>query len=286
MSDRQPPSMGDRSMGDRQPSSIDPIVLDSGDRIGQSSVGERVSSGHDTSARKPSGGGWFWKVLLLILLVGFGGLGYFFVQEMDKLATLQARFDELQAKIASTDESLAQSGTSLSLKINEHQASLDKHWSEIKKLWGISNDKNRKAIAAQAAAIKAARTELKKEQSKLQSAISAVKTSVKNRQKELATLTGELGNAEKSAEKAASSALAVKLDVDDLTSKLDALSGQLTRTDERLQVSHDKLTQRIVAQEKTIKTLDSNRILINRQLQKLQKKLAAAQASAPVPLAP
>ena len=140
-------------MTDRDFKRFDPIVPESDDRIGRSSGGT-VDDGRRRAAKRPppsdshGGGsiGGVWKLLVLVLLLGLAGMGYMLVQEKARLAQLQSRFDELEAKIVSTDESLNQSGATLGMKIREHTEALDKHWSEIRKLWGVSYDTNRKTI--------------------------------------------------------------------------------------------------------------------------------------------
>ncbi len=108
----------------------------------------RPATGAKTKASKPakSGGGGLSKgALWLLALVVLASLGIIWKQagEIDQL---RSQFEELDAFIKSTDESLSESGTALSLKLREQSETLDKHWAEIKKLWGVSYDRNRKAI--------------------------------------------------------------------------------------------------------------------------------------------
>ena len=105
-------------MTDKDYSRLDPIVPESDERIGRGKpAASRPSKSRGVPENprpsKESGGG-LWKLLVLILMMGLGGLGYFFVQQTEQLAQLQSRFDNLEDKIVSTDESLNQSGASLS----------------------------------------------------------------------------------------------------------------------------------------------------------------------------
>ena len=61
---------------------------------------------------------------------------------------MSIRFDELESRLMSTDESVSQSGAALQLKLSKHESDLKRHWSEIRKLWGVSNDRNKTNIAS------------------------------------------------------------------------------------------------------------------------------------------
>jgi chromosome segregation ATPase len=65
---------------------------------------------------------------------------------LEKHEDLLSRFDLLESRLSSTDESVTQSGAAMQITINKHNDQLKKHWSEIRKLWGVSNDTNKKKI--------------------------------------------------------------------------------------------------------------------------------------------
>ena len=109
-------------MTDKDFGKFDPIVPERDERIGRgnSNIPRQPTKPRNSIPDAPQskgGGGALWKVLVLILVLGLGGLGYFFVQQTEHLDQLQSRFDDLEAKIVSTDESLNQSGTSLGIKL-------------------------------------------------------------------------------------------------------------------------------------------------------------------------
>jgi chromosome segregation ATPase len=91
------------------------------------------------------------KFILMLTFFGliatgvFGGLQY---QDLSaKHESLLARFDLLESRLSSTDESVTQSGAAMQLNISKHSEELKKHWSEIRKLWGVTNDINKTKIA-------------------------------------------------------------------------------------------------------------------------------------------
>tara|TARA_B100000575_G_scaffold286616_1_gene283652 strand:- start:8 stop:802 length:795 start_codon:yes stop_codon:yes gene_type:complete len=135
--------------------STPPIVPDRREMIGRK--GSSNSGGQDNSnvnkSDRPStsGGGSSNKfsvlILILFLIAGaYGSYEYFVLAK--KHENLSIRFDELESRLMSTDESVSQSGAALQLKLNKHESDLKRHWSEIRKLWGVSNDRNKTNIAS------------------------------------------------------------------------------------------------------------------------------------------
>jgi len=250
---------------------MDPIVPTSDDRIGGGEARPQKpgkapkARERSTAGQSPSGGGGaLWKFLVLVLLVGLGGLGYFFVDQAQRFEVLQTRFNDLEAKIVSTDESLSQSGAALSVKLKEQQESLDKHWSEIKKLWGVSYDRNRKTIEEQGKALAS--------QEKI---VKGLQASMSARKKEIGTLKSQVEKAEKSAETAASSALAAKLEVNDTVEQLQGLADRLNRLEKSLNDTRQGLGGRIAENEEAIRAIDAYRLQINRDLQSIRQQLGA-----------
>lgn len=254
-------------MTDRDFKRFDPIVPESDDRIGRSAGGP-VDDGRRRAAKRPppsdshGGGsiGGIWKFLVLVLLLGLAGMGYLLVQEKARLAQLQTRFDELEAKIVSTDESLNQSGATLGMKIREHSETLDKHWSEIRKLWGVSFDTNRKNIESHGETLAAQDKTIK-----------GLQASAAARKQEIAGLTSKVDKAGQSVETAASSAMAAKLEVNDLVDRLQDISTRLNAIDKTVKDA----SSRTSANEEAIRAIDAYRLQVNRDLQLIKQQLGA-----------
>ncbi|MBT5387773.1 MAG: hypothetical protein HN817_07545 [Porticoccaceae bacterium] len=133
---------------------INPIIADRDDMIGRSpssakTDGAESNAAPSAAASSLSGG---WKVLVLSAFFGLAALaGFGWVQYQDLAANhsqLQERFNLLESRLSSTDESVTQSGAAMQLNISKQGEELKKHWSEIKKLWGVTNDINKGKIAA------------------------------------------------------------------------------------------------------------------------------------------
>lgn len=259
-------------MSDRDFNRFDPIVPTSDDRIGRGEGRERSPENVRPKREKPpaktrssgGGAGVFWKFLLLVLLLGLAGLGYLFYEQTQRFDVLQTRFNDLEAKIVSTDESLSQSGAALSIKLKEHQKSLDEHWSEIRKLWGVAYDKNRKTIEDQGKTL-----------ASQEKVVKGLQASMSARKKEIEALESKADKASKSAETAASSALAAKLEVNDMVSQVQDIADRLNRVEKGLKDSQQKTNGRIATNEEAIRAIDAYRLQINRDLQLIKQQLGS-----------
>jgi hypothetical protein len=271
-------------MTDKEFSRLDPIVPESDERIGRgragsskqadvSSAGSRQSekSQFSNSSAPKAGGsgvksiGLIWKFLVLILICGLGGLGYFFIEQTERLSQLQGRFDELEAKIVSTDESLNESGTALAVKLKDQGENLDKHWSEIKKLWGVSHDRNRKKIETQEKTLAAQSKTVKN----LQASMSA-------RKKEITTLTGIVDKASQSMVTVVNSSLSAKLEINDLVGQSQQINDQVNSLEKSFESLKQNLNTRVADNEEAINAIDAYRLQVNRDIQLLKQQLAPA----------
>lgn len=111
------------------------------------------SGGARPSARPRRGGGAGGRLLAVVALLAAAGLGWFSWQQQQGLEALDRQFTELRARLDSTGETLSESGASLASRLEAQDAQFDTHWSEIKKLWGVANDRNRSAIEQQGKAL-------------------------------------------------------------------------------------------------------------------------------------
>jgi uncharacterized coiled-coil protein SlyX len=271
-------------MTDKEFSKLDPIVPESDERIGRGRAGSSkqvdVGSTGSRKSEKPhysnssaskAGApgvksiGLIWKFLVLILICGLGGLGYFFIEQTERLSQLQGRFDELEAKIVSTDESLNESGTALAVKLKDQGETLDKHWSEIKKLWGVSHDRNRKKIETQEKTLAAQSKTVKN----LQASMSA-------RKKEITTLTGKVDKVSQSMETVVNSSLAVKLEMNDLVGQSQQINDQVNNLEKSFESLKQNLNTRVADNEEAINAIDAYRLQVNRDIQLLKQQLAPA----------
>jgi|TARA_B110000503_G_scaffold71265_1_gene110671 hypothetical protein len=232
---------------------IDSIVPESDERIGRgrgkayaTQASLKGSDSNKARGTLASLSAHSYKLLVFIAVIA----GYLFVSQGLQLTRLQDRFSELEAKIISTDESLDQSGELLVTRIETQESALVKHWSEIRKLWAIAYDQNRKDISQQQEKIKSQ-----------DSALEKLITLVANQKKELASMTGKLNKSAKTMNTMVGSSLAAKSEISDLAVQLRGLS----ITD---------FNARIADNEQAIKAIDAHRLSVNREIQELKERLS------------
>lgn len=192
----------------------------------------------------------------LLAIVVLASLGLIWKQSVE-ISQLRQQTDALNNLLKSTDESLSQSGSALSLKIREQGEALDTHWTEIKKLWGVSNDKNRKAIEENRKLVEQAQTTAKSQQQ----AIDRVKNSVTGLEKQLKSMSGSIDNL-------SSNALSLSAQMEELQTK----TGAIQSVDKQISA----LSARVSDAEAGIRAMDSYRSQINQQLQQIRQQLQPA----------
>ncbi len=201
---------------------------------------------------KPKTGGSLLIVLVILLAVGLAGLGWFAWQQSQAQAVLQQRFDELAGKIESTDESLNQSGAALSVKLLDHSKQLETQWSEIKKLWGVTNDRNKKAIEA------------------LQLAIAESDKAAQKLTKNLATLADADKKLSGKISELGSSSLAATARIDAVAERVDQLDGAQQRL-RQVEERQRSLESRLKTNETAIESIDAFRRQTNQTLNTLRQ---------------
>ncbi len=227
-----------------------------------------ASKGGGGGGEGPSGasrwlsGGVINIVLGVVLLATLVVVGL----QAREVSSLRKQFDELDGLIKSTDESLNQSGTALSLKIKEQGDTLDKHWSEIKKLWGISYDRNRKDIATAQKTADNAGAVAKQAQAtarQQQDAVEQVQKSLEQLDKQTKDVAASLNNLN-------SSTLATSLQLEEMEARVSGVEGKAAGVD-GLKKEIANLKSRIADSESALKALDVYRSQVNQQLNQLRQ---------------
>jgi len=209
----------------------DSIVPESDDRIGRGKAYTNRTLSRDADAvnlETPSNKNDInrYKIVCYSLIVVVIIFGYFILSQGAELKRLQESFNKLEANIISTD---------ISAQLSEQDSKLDKHWSEIKKLWGIAYDRNSKSIKK-------------------------IKDSVAYQKQDIDSINLKLEKSNKSMNSLANSSLATKLEINDLALKVGSQSEK-------------SLEARILENEKAVKAIDAHRLSINREIQQLKSQL-------------
>ena len=233
------------------------------------SSGKNNSSKSDSSrsSSKSSGGngGGFWKLLIALVFIGLLAAGGFGWMQFDALsknhADLQQRFDALESRLSNTDESMNQSGAALQLKISKQGDSLERHWAQIKKLWGVTNDINKGKIETNKKDI----AFLANKRTAIEKSIADLSTRVDKENRSLTNLSGNY--------------LAITADIDGINTAARNQSDKLAS----LQSALTKIDRQLKSNAEAIESMDAFRRQTNQKIYNLENKpQAATQSPAPI----
>lgn len=194
---------------------------------------------------------------LLIALVGVGAAGFsvWQLQESQKtLADAELRIQELEGRLNLTNSESDQSVTAIHEKLK---------WadSEIRKLWGVSNDRNKKAIKQATDDIAKLSSDLKKATADAKSAKQA-SDSQGTAVSTLKTLTNE-------------QQLVLSQLADDISSAKNQLS-KFNQLETKLTALENDLPKRIKTNEEAIQAIDSFRRSANADIQQLKQLVSGS----------
>lgn len=242
-------------MNERREPTISPLGNDAQDepRVTRSKEGERARpkapppvSSRPVVVRSPMG-----PLALLVALLACGGAGYLYWlhQQMQQtltranteIETSQTRIAELERRLTLTGDEASQSLTTVSVQVKENTA-------EIRKLWGVAHDTNRKAIAELNTQYVSLNKTLQAQQSATQQALADVSSELK--------VLADLTEAQQS--------VVARADQWQTQQKqaLEALAQKVQQL--------DALSRRIADNEEAIQAIDAFRLQVNRELLKLR----------------
>ena len=227
---------------------IKPIVAERDDMIGRSpSTPKSNGGGGNGSSGQPTGMSGLWKFLVLVAFFGLGGaagLGWMQYQDLSaKHSSLLQRFELLESRLSSTDESVTQSGAAMQVTISRQGDELKKHWSEIRKLWGVTNDINKGKIEKN-----------QKDISFLASKRNTLEEAVKKDGKKLATLSANY--------------LGISADLEAVTESMRNQSDGLNRVNNSLGL----VNQRVKNNAEGIESMEAFRRQINQKIYTLEQR--------------
>lgn len=230
---------------------IKPIVAERDDMIGRSPSTPRSDGGDNNgSSGQTTGMSGLWKFMVLVAFFGLGGaagLGWMQYQDLaTKHSSLLQRFELLESRLSSTDESVTQSGAAMQVTISKQGDQLKKHWSEIKKLWGVTNDINKGKIEKN-----------KKDISFLASKRSDLETRIARDSKSLSALSANY--------------LGVSADVDAVNESLGNQADGLNR----LQASLQRMDRELQNNVEAVKSMEAFRRQINQKIYALEQQQTA-----------
>lgn len=253
--------------------------------------GKRGDVGNGGSGGKKSSGPWL--LFLLLIVAGAGALGWY--QQNDRIARMESQLEEadywarqsklalarFEGELSDTGEDLQEAGQSIEQRLNAQAGRLDNADSEIRKLWGVANDRNKarlndheerlngldqslEAADSRSQALSASVEELRKT---LESGLDGLESSLEQK---LAAQQERLASQQSTLDKMQTS----------LASVDDQIETRLKRFQREQNLTIDGLEGRISALEKTTEALEGGQIRsIRAELETLKQTVSSIDAS-------
>ena len=222
---------------------------------------------------------------LALIFVGFVALGIFSWQQSLAQEKLQHRFDKLTQQLQSTDAIASQSGAALAITLGKQQEEISLHWAEIKKLWGVANDRNKRALDTLAKAsntnIKAIAS-LQKVDTKNKASTTTFNKSLSKALQEQKTTQNAIAAATKSLKALQSELSKIRQTSRSTTATNKSLSNKIAGLDKRLQ-SFTNTVNGIKKQEKRINELEQATKSIDAFRKQTNQKFIRLQTTAKTP---
>lgn len=232
--------------------------------VPKSSTEPKASSTKRTDAvRSEKGRGFVWLsgIVMLGLILACGWLGQQVLQLQQRLEAnnnaLQlerSRMESISAQVHETGSSFEETGNVLDEKFKLFD-------SEIRKLWDVSNKRNKSAIEENAAQVKTLSGNLKKAQQSLQ------------------TLNGNVSETKKSVEqinkRLVAENTALRATLDDQAEQVLLMRSKMELIQKRLSNVPNDLVTRVASNEEAVEAIDAGRRQLVARITQLQKQVDA-----------
>lgn len=250
-------------MNDERFDSAEPLFAGPDERAGYHEVPPpRRETGRATDV---SGGG-FWKALTLSLALLVVGLAWFTWHQSLMQREMRDRFAELQVRLESTGATLNESGATLASQLKALDTALDTNRSEIKKLWGVANDRNRPAIEQQGKALASLQAEVKQ-------ATQALARSSRD-EAAVAAMKSQLEALAASVDSVKRERLAGSAGLDELRTQVQASRSAVSKLDEQVRGLRDSMAKNAAENRQALTAIDTFRRETNLQLRAMREQLA------------
>lgn len=243
------------------------------------------------SSRNGSGGGGsnlLSIVLFLVLLVAVIGMALMVYSQNQLLASYEERFELADNRIVSleqammeTDESVVMNETAINAQFRAIKAETDLHMSEIRKLWDVSNKRNRGWIEENQESI----GQLQANHQATDERISSVSASLDSQRQQLESLNSSLSSAQESLQQQLAAVRQSLEEFNNQSSGMDPAAIEerlisLTMAQENLMLDMgDISTTQLILRDtlsdinESIESIDASRLDTNRRMVALSDRL-------------
>ncbi len=215
---------------------------------------------------------------LIALLASGAGLYYLMgllQQTQNSLVAAEARISELENKLSSTDTSITQSEEALAAKIKSIDELIEVNKSEVRKLWGVAYDRNRKAISVNTALNEEQKKSLQaatEQLAALDKQIAEGLAAMDKMSESLQNMAGKVKNSSGLVAEASQRVEFVQESIAELSDELAALESAQSNLE-------SSLDTRLVGVEDAIKSIDVHRRNVKDELRKLKQELSKLQGA-------
>ena len=247
----------------------------------------RPNSDSDAHSTGPSvnktGSGFKWLVaLILLLMIAAGGWLSLQVLELEQrlsdsnsaLQLERSRIESISAQVYETGSSFAETGNVLETKFIFFE-------SEIRKLWDVTNKRNKKDIASNAARVKNLDGNIKKYHQASQRKLNALTGGQTETAQTVAKLNKRLTSEQTKTTQAvakfnkrlASENTALRASLEEQSEQLFLIRGEFEVLQQRLKNLPNNLSQRVAINEEAVQAIDASRQQLQARLRKLQQQV-------------
>ncbi|MCH8531490.1 MAG: hypothetical protein LAT65_11630 [Saccharospirillum sp.] len=274
-------------------SDLPPMVPDRDDlRSSRPASGGGKPPGRKRPAQTRAGGGGGGNllsiVLFLILLVALIGMALMVYSQNQLLASYEERLEladnrivSLEQAMSETDESVVMNETAINAQFRSIKAETDMHMSEIRKLWDVSNKRNRDWIEGNQEAI----GQLQANHQATDERISSVSANLDSQRQQLESLNSSLSSTEATLQQQLAALQQSLAELNSQQTGMDPAAMEerlinLTMTQENLMLDlGDISTTQLILRDtlndinETIESIDASRLDTNRRMVALSDRL-------------
>lgn len=223
-------------------------------------AGARRGAGGGGRKRPASGGSSIGvNLILVILLAGLMVAGWFVANQQQMLTSEQQAREAAEGRIALLEDRLRMTDETLTESGSETKSEIGRWESEIRKLWAVSNERNKDWIQANQAALKkqtSALSGITGKQSELSGQIASMKSALDDQ----GDLRGDLA--------------AVSKQLDQLVKTQRDLVDKVNAARQSVASLQSGLANRVTENEQAVSSMDAYRVQLNNRLAEMERRLA------------
>ncbi|MEQ8859574.1 MAG: hypothetical protein RIC56_13090 [Pseudomonadales bacterium] len=206
----------------------------------------------------------FANAVLAVLIAGLAGAGWFLAEQYQRLQTEAASLADARSRIAAledrlrtTDEALTETGAETSEQINFWE-------SEIRKLWAVTNERNKKWIEDNQKAIAALQTSL---------------TGLQSTSREIQSTLGRHESAFARQQEVVDQLTSIQMQLQQMSRSQRDLVDKVNNAQQSVAKLQSGLAGRVEENEQAVAAIDAYRLQLNSRLADIERRLNSLSGS-------